>query len=245
MMKPSKRFVIDRIREILRSRPETAILDIGSGRSGNFLALFEQFPHMRYVGLEPNSRSIAAARMHTGAYPNISFIRGRAYDPSVLKGEQFDLVVSLSVIEHVKNLKAFAAFTRNALVPGGRFIHLYDLGHALYPASLKERVQVWLCSRALSRRFIPEQKIARYIEYAVLVALFQSCGLQCDTTTYHNNPGIVGILKTLASQAPDAVYEKILRDAAAFERAASAPAMPQSAKEALFPAVCVWGRRMS
>ncbi len=78
-----------------------------------------------------------------------------AYAPEGIRG-QFDLVVSLSVLEHVKDLARFIQFASSPLAPRGRFIHLYGLGHALYPSSLKERIQVAICNNSLLAKLVPE-----------------------------------------------------------------------------------------
>jgi hypothetical protein len=68
------------------------------------------------------------------------------------QGHEFDLVISLSVVEHVKRLDRFLAVSVQAAREGGRVGHRYHLGHALSPSSLGERLRVAAATKSADRR---------------------------------------------------------------------------------------------
>ena len=78
----------------------------------------------------------------------------------------FDLVLSLSVLEHVKRLRSFLKLSVEAAKVGGLIVHRYDLGHA-YHSSPPERLKTWIATYlpqlfpASSFTFKPNLKVIR------------------------------------------------------------------------------------
>src|SRR3989344_2294822 len=157
-MKPSKFYIREYIRQYLEKHGsgKTRCLDLGCGRAELLFPLVRGYPNFSYVGLEPHRADREKAEALYQGLPNASFVPSFAYarmaNSETLGG--FDFVISLSVLEHVKNLPAFLKFSVERTRSGGSIIHLYDLGHALYPKSLKEKIQVALCNNTFTRMFI-------------------------------------------------------------------------------------------
>ena len=68
------------------------------------------------TGVDPSESGIALAR---AAYPSHRFEAGSAYDDLVAKYGRFPLVVSLEVIEHCYDPRAFARTVFDLIEPGG------------------------------------------------------------------------------------------------------------------------------
>ncbi len=238
--KPSKAFVIRELEKVIQTRPQTSILDLGSGRSINFLHLLKNYPELRYVGLEPNQRDAEEALRVFKNYPNVRIINNLAYS-SLEELGQFDIVISLSVLEHVKHLKDFLSFSASKVKHGGQLIHLYDLGHFLYPSSLKERIHVGLCKNSLTSIFIPETKFCKYVNQIEVVKFLEETGINIKKITYHNMPHLVFFLKNLKEDNCDS--QKFLDFIIDWELQMSEVVkdFDSDTREKIFPAVCVWG----
>ncbi|MEZ4668366.1 MAG: class I SAM-dependent methyltransferase [Anaerolineae bacterium] len=137
----AKLYCLNWIARYAADKTEVSILDLGSGRSGNFVKLLQQFPQVRYVGIEPSPADCDHAR-HATAGLNATIINGYAYDvQGRLVQEQFDLVTSFSVFEHVYRRVEYIKSIKSCLKPGGTCLINYDAGHFMSPASLRERVK--------------------------------------------------------------------------------------------------------
>jgi len=228
-----------RMTEWLKDNPRARILELGSGESRLFLPLLEQYPHLSYVGIEPNHYQAAQAKMLLEPYPQALILEQLGY--SGFENERrFDIVISLSVLEHVKDLQKFLVFSANCLKSGGRLVHLYDLGHALHPFSLMEKFYVWFCQNNFFSRFIPETKYCGYVAEAGAVKILNDNGVTIKTVTYHNNPQFVSFIKKLDnSPSARARLDQIIK----FELEVSKlmRELPPALREKLFPSVCLWG----
>jgi hypothetical protein len=144
------------------------------------------------------------------------------------------MVFSLSVLEHVKSLPIFIDYSVRMARPGADVIHLYDLGHALYPSGLKERIQTKLCGTGLLR-FFPEHKVARYLATEDVRKLLEgSCDIK--EVTFHNMPSLVALSKRV-------VDEGLMREIVAFESAHAGKVADMKLREKLFPTVCFWTKK--
>jgi 2-polyprenyl-3-methyl-5-hydroxy-6-metoxy-1,4-benzoquinol methylase len=103
----------------LSSLPEgSRVLDAGCGNG--FFANHLQNRGFDVVGLDSEESGITHARR---LCPNLRFEVASVYDDlASLFGTQFDAVVSLEVIEHLIDPRAFVARVRECLRPGGKFI---------------------------------------------------------------------------------------------------------------------------
>ncbi|MCR4275093.1 MAG: class I SAM-dependent methyltransferase [Candidatus Campbellbacteria bacterium] len=243
-MKPSKFFVIDEIEKMLIQKPDLAIGDLGSGQSKNFIELLKKYPQMRYVGFEPNKSEAAQARTILKSFPTAS-VEGRlgyGEDEERWRG-MFDVVVSLSVLEHVKDLETFLQFSVDLLKSNGRIIHLYDLGHALYPSNLKEHFHVALCNLSKKysfvKKLIPETKFAAYVNFSRVTDTLQQGGVKIEKVTWHNNPSLVALLKNTHTSD----LHEILSLVNILEEKISATTKDIHILEKMLPAVCIWGTK--
>lgn len=126
---------------------ETYILDMGSGTSANFVEILKSNELFYYTGLEFNEKSLSVARSNLKDVKNAALLDGYGEELKE-KNNAFDVVLSLSVLEHVKYLENFLVQSISMCKTGGMVVHRYDLGHSLYPSSLKEQFTVWLSLRA-------------------------------------------------------------------------------------------------
>ena len=101
-------------------REGLSILDVGSGRE----PVFNETTRKRstYVGLDVSAQELAAAP--TGAYDDTYVESIAEFNPVLV--EQFDLVVSWQVLEHVRPLELALANIKKYLRPGGTFVALFS-----------------------------------------------------------------------------------------------------------------------
>lgn len=234
--KPAKFFILDGIRKMLLKNPLLRILDIGSGQSRNFVSLLREFPLCTYVGVEPCKKEYIAAERFLAPYTQARVINGFADTRNL--GQQFDIAVSLSVLEHIKYLHEFFAFAARHTATGGKNIHLYDLGHALYPCSLQERLHVLMCRLPLLCRLVPRSYWTSYLSPGKAKAIAEGYGFSCDEITYHNCPNHVEIIKAIKDES-EAHF--VLQSICALERIASNLFNgTKTRKEMLFPSIALW-----
>lgn len=235
LLKPSKYFILQELKKQFADSIEPiSILELGAGKADIIARLLPDFPNINYTGIEPDPKTSAYAKEHLSTFANARIINKLAYGSQnpITEDSKFDLVISLSVLEHVKDLNSFFDFASQHTKSGGYNIHLYDLGHSLHPSSIKERIQVALCN-SFFRQYIPEHKIASYVSLDDVKGKLQNRGFAVEKVTYHNNPCNVSLLKltddidqlqTIAPQEP-----------------AFAEKLPDGVlKEKLYPSVCVW-----
>lgn len=118
-----------------------SILDLGCGRALNFVKLLQKNPTIRYVGIEPSPVDCEAARKNMAGL-NANIINGYGYDIyGKLVQEQFDLIVSFSVFEHVFQRQEYLRAAKPCLKPDGYFLINYDAGHFVQPVGLRERLK--------------------------------------------------------------------------------------------------------
>lgn len=235
-----KEFFIEHVAGELGVGEATRIVDLGSGQSRNFLPLLERFPKLSYVGVEPRKEDADAARMLLSRFPNVRIYNQLAYEP--LPDESpFDICVSLSVLEHVKQIDRFLKNSVRLTKSGGYIIHRYDLGHALSPSSLKERLQVFLGNTIPS--ILPEHKFVRYLDPDVVVKILEESGAPVERITYHQMPNHKRFLQTFVADSEEkkALTERILQWE--LDVSPHLSDMSKTEREALFPAIAVWAQK--
>lgn len=100
-----------RIARLWNGAPPASILDVGCGNGALLGALDAIWPQARRQGVEVAPRVAAAAR-HSGI----------PVAPALRPGMRAALVVSVNVVEHTPDPRAFLASLRRAVAPGGAAI---------------------------------------------------------------------------------------------------------------------------
>ncbi len=233
-------FIASVVEEVVNTRgPEATvrIMDLGCGTASYVPELLRQFPTVEYVGVEPIDSSYQAALKNLAGVERAVVHFQLGYDN--VEGESeasFDLVFSLSVLEHIKQLERFLALGARYLKVGGVMMHRYDLGHALYPHNLRAMMHV--LAGNLAPKLLPERQFVRYVPESEVRALYERCGVSWSKTTYHQMPNH----KVLEKHYRD-TSTAITKDLFDWEMKYQAEflTMPVASREKLFPAVAVWG----
>jgi SAM-dependent methyltransferase len=216
------------------------VLDLGCGTASYVPALVEQYPSIEYVGVEPIATSYAVAEKNLAGIENAKIHFKLGYDsvPDEVEAS-FDVVFSLSALEHIKQLGRFIALSAKYATQGGMVVHRYDLGHALQPHSLKERLHVILGNTVPS--LLPERQFVRYVGVPEVESYYQASGLTPIRTTYHQMPSHKAIEKHFKLST-----SSIVDDIFAWEMKYQNDILtiPVPAREKLFPAIAVWGEKV-
>lgn len=215
------------------------IMDLGCGTASYVPSLMERFPNFEYVGVEPIAESFAAAEKNLANVPNAKVHFQLGYDSVSNETEgSFDLVFSLSVLEHIKQLDKFIVLGAKYVRSGGLMVHRYDLGHALHPHSMKERLHVILGNTVPN--ILPERQFVRYVGVPEVKALYEQCGVIPKDVTYHQMPNhkrIEKFFKKSSTNVIDELFAWEMKYQTEFKE------IPEVERERLFPAVAVWGEK--
>jgi SAM-dependent methyltransferase len=217
------------------------ILELASGTARHIEPILKAHPEYTYVGVEPYLPSFEKAEAAIGDLPNATLYNQLAYgDVEGIEPESFDIVFSLSALEHIKNLEAFITLSARYAKTGGLVVHRYDLGHALYPGTLKERIQVLIGNTFPA--LLPENRFVRYVPQEEVETLLVRAGCTVERRTYHNMPNHRAFEK-------HAETDKVLKEAAEalvaweYQYEDLFLHLPTLARERLFPAVAIWARK--
>lgn len=174
-MRPGWRSSGDQLEALVRSylTPDGRVLDLGCGRGG-VVELFWRDVKVA-AGLDPDTASLARRRA-----PGMPVIRGVG-EAIPFVSESFDLVVSLWVLEHLKEPLTTMREVQRVLRPGGHFIFLTP--NLSNPVMLLNRIGKALPS--LQRRLVPK--------------LYGRVGGDTFRVQYRANTA--GAIRTLASTA--------------------------------------------
>lgn len=234
----SKEFFLSKLEESYDFSGGTiSILDLGSGESRSVVPLLKRYPQMRYVGVEPSETAAATARTLLTPFPNARVYTQLAYEP-LADEAPFDIVLSLSVLEHVKQLDRFLENSVAMTKSGGHIVHRYDLGHSLYPSSLKERLQVFLGNHF--PKLLPEHKFVRYVDPDDVVKTLERSGARVTKITYHQMPDHKRFSKEFVPSSGEArqCAERVMDWE--FDISPHLGVMPKARREMLFPTICIW-----
>ncbi|MEO8331582.1 MAG: methyltransferase domain-containing protein [Gallionella sp.] len=121
-------------RKFIQTERSYRVLEIGHGASSPFFALFNSSEKIKCYGIDDNDKdktvSVAGLNKLRASYPNVEFHSGYlgGNTGNDLPSDFFDLVFSVSVIEHVpaEQLPDFHKDIFCILRPGGVQIHSYD-----------------------------------------------------------------------------------------------------------------------
>ncbi len=231
------------IGEYRQNRTENIrVLELGCGTAPYVKTLIDTYPNLEYVGIEPIEMSYKKAVNNLQDVPRTSVIHQLGYgEISLMDAESFDIVISFSVLEHVKQLGKFMDLAGMYTKKGGMMVHRYDLGHALYPTTLKEKMHVWLGNTFPA--LLPERTFVRYVPLSEVEVHFKR--VLCTPPfkyTYHQIPQIKNLTKTLDNKGyTGSALEEIY--AWEFTHAHTFASIEKNTRELLFPTVAVWGKK--
>jgi trans-aconitate methyltransferase len=160
--------------EIVAFNPTASILDVGCG-NGNFLKyLHERSPSLRLTGVE-------ICTLPT--IPEIEFRQGDAFEIDL--GRQFDVVVSLAVIEHVADIQTYVRKLRGLCLSRGLVILLTVNDRSLTYATAR---LLHCCgfSRPFNRLYSKHH--VNHFNISSLRQLLTSNGLEVLRTIRHHAP---------------------------------------------------------
>lgn len=234
-MQPKQHF-ITKLEETIEIKQDTKILDLGSGQSKNWIPLLKKYPSLQYIGIEPKKSDAEIARNLLKNFKNIKIYNQLAYKIDNLNN--FDICISISVLEHVKQLEKFLISSIESVKSGGYIIHRYDLGHSLYPGSFKERLQVFLGNNF--PKLLPEKKFVRYLDEKKICKFLEENGVKIQKITYHQMPNHKAFLKFFETNTDKklSLANKILDWE--YETSEFLYEINQKQRELLFPAITIW-----
>lgn len=188
-----KKFIIKKVEEEINLNGDFKILDMGCGQAKNFIDLLEKYPNINYVGVEPSKSEFEKAKDFLKHLSNVKIINKTAYE--IEFDQEFDMCVSLSVLEHVKHKDVFLEKKIRALKSGGSFVCFYDLGHYLSPCNTKEKFQLFLSKHFF--KLIPESKFVQDVNKNFVYEILEKLGIEIEKTTYHNSFNSKDLFKVL------------------------------------------------
>ena len=111
----ARRRILARVLDGLELPPDAAILEAGCGTGGN-LAMLARHGRLRAFEIDDGARDVASKRGVTDV------AAGALPEPIPFRGERFDLVAMLDVLEHVEDDRGALVNLRERLQPGGRLL---------------------------------------------------------------------------------------------------------------------------
>jgi SAM-dependent methyltransferase len=238
-----EQFIFYVVAEAFKRQTQTTklrVMDLGCGTAAYVPALMEAFPNLEYVGVEPIASSYAAAEKNLTGVKNtkIHFQLGYDFVPDEVEAT-FDLVFSLSVLEHIKHLDRFIALGAKYVKSGGLMVHRYDLGHALHTHSLKEKLHVLVGNNFPA--ILPERQFVRYVPELEVRALYEKYAVTPIDTTYHQMPNLKQLEKFFRANKGSVITDLFTWE---IKYQADFKLIPVKAREKLFPAIAVWGQKL-
>ena len=198
--------------------------------------MFDKYPDIDYTGIEPAKNSYNQAVKDFGGLPNKKFYNQFAYEGIGGFGE-FDVCISLSVLEHVKGLERMLQKSIAAVKPGGHIIHWYDLGHALHPGSFKEMLQVFLGNHL--PYLLGEHKFVRYLDPEEVVAILKKYNVMDINVSSHQSGNIKSCLKRVETKDDYLAVTELIKWEYVNQTIISR--IPKKNRERLYPSVLVRG----
>ena len=129
------------VAELLNRRPGQVVVDIGGGKDCPFFPYLNQPRGQLIIGLDYSEDQLRGNRDIDQKIVADATARGLP-----LRDGSADLVVSRSVVEHIRDNKAFFQNCTNVLRPGGAMVHVFPGRFAPF-ALLNQLLPNWLARR--------------------------------------------------------------------------------------------------
>jgi SAM-dependent methyltransferase len=115
------KYVVPYLSDLIEITPETSVLEIGCGEAGN-LKPFLDLGCKRVVGVDLGEQRIANGKKFFKDHPNNSNLELIAKDIYLVEDlEEFDIIITRDVIEHIPNQDRFLNKCRDLLKKDGVF----------------------------------------------------------------------------------------------------------------------------
>lgn len=200
----AKLYCLNWIERYAQERDSLTILDLGCGKALNFVRLLQKYPHIYYLGIEPSAAACDQARKNTSGL-NATILRGYAYNIyGNLIQDQFDLITSFSVFEHVYRRLDYLRTVKACLKPDGYVLINYDAGHFVHPPNLRGRMKNLL--GPILAQFGVEQYYQAFVHEADFRALVTRARLTILEARLFNT-GLKGLYKLVPEQDRSAFME--------------------------------------
>jgi SAM-dependent methyltransferase len=220
-------------------KKDSRIIDMGSGTSAAWDDFFRENPNAHYTGIEPFKKSCEKAKQNFGHLPNVKLYNEFAYND--IKGfGDFDICISLSVLEHIKQLDLMLEKSVQSVKPGGKIIHWYDLGHALYSSSFKELVHVFVGNHLPF--LLSEYNFVRYLDPDYVEGKLMEFGIKDVVTANYQSRSLKSCLKKARTEDD---YKKIgILSRWEFDNQDIVQRISKKGREKLYPSVVVSGTKI-
>jgi len=139
-----------RVVELCNRRPDQTLLDVGGGRACTYVRYFSPDRTVTIVALDIDEDELQANE-HT----NLLAVAD-ATIALPIRSEAIDIVITSSVLEHLKAVQPFLAETYRVLRPGGFMVNVFPCRYA--PFSILNRVIPEKLARSLLYYFYPQWK---------------------------------------------------------------------------------------
>jgi ubiquinone/menaquinone biosynthesis C-methylase UbiE len=187
---PSKDWIFRQLAERAASGP-FVVCDLACGSGSMWRDFLLDYPAIRYVGSDTDAEAVAKAKKEFADVPNASFEVADAQKPRT-DNLSYDVVTTLSALEHVVRIDKFLDTLFAILKPGGKAYLNYDNGH-FHSKDLKERVMVPV-SQALAKIGM-EGPYMKEVRDSDVVRLIQERGARVLQVRKHILAGMKGFTK--------------------------------------------------
>ena len=234
-----KMHYLDRLFDKYKDK-DVEVLDLGSGTSKDWVDILKKYENIKYTGVEFDKNALNIAKTILSFSDKVSFINNFGEKLETSLKEQFDIVISLSVLEHVKNLDDFLLTSVNLLKPGGLLIHRYDLGHALHSESITEKIKVFLCKRLPF--IISSSSFTTHPDKKGIVKFLNQKGIQNIKIEQHQIPNLKKLTNILKKNPENVLLmKKIIELDSELFNTLSSESYEENKLDKYFPAITISG----
>lgn len=198
----AKRYCLRIIADAARDRETVRVLDLGCGDGRGVAGLLRLYPHIEYVGIEPD-RQAARRAGEALSRPGVTILEGSDDVLPATAYGSFDFVISFSVLEHVRQRSTYIATCAKAMGPEGQILINYDAGHFVTGA-WKDRIKTAV-SPALRLARI-DRHYQGFVKRAEFAAAVEAAGLAVVEEKWFNAYTLKRLSAALARDVFDDVW---------------------------------------